>query len=102
MGLIRVLMFAMAALVAYVIYQKITGSVRRKESPEQGDQRLESLVQDPQCGIYVDSREAYKQKTNEGLLHFCGKDCAKAYLSGEKSDDKAKDKTEAKPEDTLN
>jgi YHS domain-containing protein len=37
-------------------------------------------VQDPQCGLYVDSKEAVRRKVPDGELFFCSKDCADTYF----------------------
>ena len=82
MGLIRILIFALVALLAYTVYKRITHNPRHRENPEDPDERLGRLEQDPQCGLYVDISEAVKKKGPEGDLYFCSKDCAKAYLEG--------------------
>lgn len=83
MGLIRVLMFALVAVLAYLLFRRVFGGVgggAHRESPEHGDERLGRLVQDPQCGIYVDSKEAVRRKVPDGELFFCSKDCAETYF----------------------
>jgi len=80
MGLIRFLMFAAAAILAYVIYKRmIVGPIQaRRERNE--EERLGRLVQDPNCGVYVDSADAVRRKVAGGELFFCSKACAKTYL----------------------
>jgi YHS domain-containing protein len=81
MGLIRTLLFALAALAAYLLFRRLLGGPQR---PGQGgaepDERLGRLVQDPQCGLYVDSKEAVRRKVPDGELFFCSKDCADTYF----------------------
>jgi YHS domain-containing protein len=38
------------------------------------------LVQDPQCGVYVDRAEAVQRKVPGGLLFFCSERCADDHL----------------------
>jgi len=80
MGLIRILMFALVALAAYLLFKRFLGSVQRPGGDPDADERLGRLVQDPQCGIYVDSKEAVRRKVPDGELFFCSKDCADAYI----------------------
>jgi YHS domain-containing protein len=81
MGLIRIFMFALVALAAYLLFKRV---LERPGRPTRGDsahdERLGRLVQDPHCGIYVDSKEAVRRKVPDGELFFCSKTCAEAYF----------------------
>ena len=81
MGLIRFLMFAAVALLVYVIYKRVVAAPLRARREREEDERLARLVQDPNCGVYVDSAEAVRRKVPGGELFFCSKACAKAYLA---------------------
>ena len=80
MGLIRILMFAAAALLAFVIFKRMVVGPLEARRAQQEDERLARLVQDPQCGVYVDSADAVRRKVPGGELFFCSKACAKTYL----------------------
>ena len=86
MGLIRILIFALAGLLIYSFYKKLTGSARVARSTKE-DERLGRLVQDPQCLVYVDSKEAVVRKVKGGDLFFCSKACAEEYLAANQPDD---------------
>jgi YHS domain-containing protein len=80
MGLIRLLMLALAGLLIYTTYKKLTGAVRAGRA-EKKDERLGRLVQDPQCHVYVDSKDAVQRKVKGGELFFCSEKCADEYLA---------------------
>ena len=73
-------MFVLAGLLAYLLFQRLLGRGGSGESPDQADERLDRLVQDPVCGVYVDSREAVRHKVPDGELFFCSKDCEQKFL----------------------
>lgn len=82
MGLIRILLYAAAAMLAYLLYKRITAGPggRRRENPFADDERIGRLEQDPVCGVYVDSGEALRRKDKAGEpVYFCSKECADAY-----------------------
>ena len=92
MGLIRFLVWAGAAFVAYRLLQNMFASppstLREKPKDTAGNPKpsgndsvgaATTLVQDPQCLVYVDSQQAVRLQTPQGLLFFCGQDCARAY-----------------------
>jgi YHS domain-containing protein len=81
MGLIRFLMFAGAALLAYVIYKRLIAAPIRAHREKMEDERLQRLVQDPHCGVYVDSADAVRREVPGGELFFCSKKCANAHLA---------------------
>jgi YHS domain-containing protein len=80
MGVIRILLFVLAALLAYTIFKRVISPNRPLREDYLKDDRLGRLVQDPQCGVYVDSREAVRRKVPDGELFFCSKACAETYL----------------------
>ena len=80
MGLFRFLMFGAIALVVYLIYKRVIAGPWRVHQEREEEERLGRLVQDPQCGVYVDSADAVRRKVAGGELFFCSKACAKAYL----------------------
>ena len=82
MGLIRILMFAVIAGALYALVRKLLpppGARGERTDPEAADERLGRLVQDPQCGVYVDSDEAVRMKVPGGSLFFCSSECAEAH-----------------------
>ena len=83
MGLIRLLIYALAGLLIYVTYKKIVSATREVRADKE-DERLGRLVQDPQCLVYVDSKEAVKRKVGGGELLFCSEKCADEYLAAQK------------------
>ncbi len=86
MGLIRIVMIALAGLLIYSFYKKLTGAGRNIRSAKE-DERLGRLVQDPQCLVYVDSKEAVHRKVKGGDLFFCSEACADEYLAANQPDE---------------
>ena len=84
MGLIRILIIAGIALVVVMVFRRIVAGPLRARAEREEDERLGRLVQDPQCGVYVDSREAVRRKVAGGELYFCSKACARDYLEAQK------------------
>ena len=80
MGLFRILMFAGVALLAVIIFKRVIGGPRSLREDSMEDERLGRLVQDPECGVYVDSKEAVRRKAPDGELFFCSEECAKAHF----------------------
>lgn len=80
MGFFRILMFAGAALLAMAIFRRLTGGSRGLREDVKEDERLGRLVQDPECGVYVDSKEAVRRKAPDGELFFCSEECAEAHF----------------------
>jgi YHS domain-containing protein len=80
-GLIRLLLFAAMALAAYLLVRRVLGAPSRPlRDDHMHDERLGRLVQDPNCGVYVDSKEAVRRKAPDGDLFFCSQSCADAYF----------------------
>ena len=80
MGLIRLFMIAGIAMAVILVFRRILAKPLRQQAQHDEDERLGRLVQDPQCGVYVDSREAVQRKVAGGELFFCSKSCANDYL----------------------
>ena len=91
MGFVRILVLAFLGFLAYSLFRRFLEGSRKGGNPNAGDERLGRLVQDPHCGVWVDSKEAEKREVSDGALFFCSKKCAKAYLE-EKSAEKDQDK----------
>ena len=85
MGLIRLLIYALVGLLIYVTYKKLTG-IRHVGRADKEDERLGRLVQDPQCQVYVDSKDAVKRKVKGGELFFCSEKCAEEFLAAEQKE----------------
>ena len=81
MGFFRYLLFAAAGLLAYLLFKRFVAGSMRQHAEKKEDERLERLVQDPECKVYVDSRDAVRRKVPDGELYFCSEKCAKEYMA---------------------
>ena len=83
MGLIRYLLIAAVAMLAIVIFKRVVARPLRQHLDDKEDERLGRLVQDPQCLVYVDNRDAVRRKVPGGELFFCSESCAKQYMEAQ-------------------
>ena len=79
MGLIRILVLIGLGLIAYSVYRRMVAP-HKKDRATREDERLGRLMQDPQCGVWVDGKAAIRRKVAGGELFFCSEDCADAHL----------------------
>ena len=84
MGLIRILMFALAGLLAYTLFKRLLSGSSRREVPMDDDDRIGRLVQDPQCQVYVDRGEAISRKVRGEFHYFCSRKCADEFAEAAK------------------
>ena len=75
------MMIAIVALLAVIIFRRVLGRPRSLREDSMEDERLGRLVQDPECGVYVDSKEAVRRKAPDGELFFCSEECAEAHFN---------------------
>lgn len=80
MGLIRIVIIAAIGMMAYTLYRKFISGPSRGATKPESEERLGRLVQDPQCQVYVDSKDAVRRKVKGGDLFFCSEKCADEYL----------------------
>jgi len=76
----RILMFAGVALLTVMFFKRVLGGNRASREDLMEDERLGRLVQDPQCGVYVDNKEAVRRQAPDGELFFCSDTCADAHF----------------------
>ncbi len=86
MGLIRIVIIAVIAMVVYTFYKKMIAGPGRGSAKPEADERLGRLVQDPQCQVYVDSKDAVQRKVKGGDLFFCSEKCAEEYLAEDRKE----------------
>lgn len=78
MGLIRIILFVAAGIAIYGLFRKLFPGSGREDPKE--EERLGRLVQDPNCNVYVDSKEAVRRKVPDGDLFFCSEECAEEFF----------------------
>ncbi len=80
--MIRLLIFALLAFLAYTLYNAIVRSLPgrgRGNPPQQKTDRGEAMVKDPQCGTFVPRGEALEKVVNGRNYYFCSKECRDAF-----------------------
>ncbi|MDH4224538.1 MAG: hypothetical protein OEW12_02700 [Deltaproteobacteria bacterium] len=78
MGIIRLVLIGMAVYIGYSLLRKIFAV----NGGGKVNQRINRLVQDPQCKVYVDPQYAVIKKVNRGEMFFCSEECAREFLKG--------------------
>lgn len=81
--MIRILIIVLGGLLAYSVFKRMLAWSGRAAASQE-DERLGRLLQDPQCGIYVDGQEAVRRKVKGGDLFFCSEKCAKEFMSAQR------------------
>ena len=47
---------------------------------ESGEKMVNDMAQDPQCGVYVDTKQAISARAGNEIIYFCSEECRKKYL----------------------
>jgi len=77
-------------ILIYVGYKVVTSLRRVKSRDARGRQvdsaplKGEDLVQDPLCGTYIPTSQAYIKEIEGRQQYFCSRECCEKYLSGRK------------------
>ncbi len=69
------------AALAFVLYKVLKGILRVAggQAPPRREE-VDDMIQDPQCGTYVPSREAVRRRVRGEDVYFCSEECASKYL----------------------
>ena len=85
MFLIRLIEFLPYILVfvgAYMLLRKLLAPTQRTATPSAETPRpVSQLVQDPQCGVYLDVNDAIQRTVGNGKVFFCSESCANAWAT---------------------
>jgi len=84
--MIRILVILLGCYIAWRLIRGLLRKKARTESMPEGPRgRIDDvMVKDPQCGTYVARRDGIVEKTPEGELVFCSRECREKYLAGQK------------------
>ena len=92
MGPLRILILAVLFYLGYrLIKSNFTKSGEDRKSEDQevrpGGAITDVLIEDPVCHKLVPKQQAYTLEADDGVHHFCGKECADKFTADrEKSD----------------
>jgi YHS domain-containing protein len=77
------------ALIFYLLYRLIKGFLKQgKEYQKKAeDERIDEMVQDPFCKIYIPRREAFSRNLGGKEILFCSKECADKFEFNKKIND---------------
>jgi YHS domain-containing protein len=83
--LVRVAIFAFVGLLAFLYLRRLLAKLTRREAVPPGwKSGVSQLVQDPNCGVYIDRANAVFRKVPGGFLFFCSTRCADQHLSAKR------------------
>jgi uncharacterized protein len=93
MGILSLIRIALFVLLAWWLYKGIKRFIavrvankpnpNKSLDPETG-QEIEMMVQDPQCGTYLPSKDAVWIHHHGEDLYFCSQSCRDEYLAAKK------------------
>jgi hypothetical protein len=79
--LIRLLLLLLLLLLIKRIWCSLVGAVRDDGGlPPRNEVSSQSLVYDPECGLHFPLADALTVRTDQGVCHFCSRECRDAYL----------------------
>lgn len=84
--LIRLLLLVILFLLIKRLWCSLSGCVRNEGGlPPRADHSSQLLVHDPQCGLHLPLADALTVHTDQGVRHFCSRECRDAYLNKAKN-----------------
>lgn len=78
---IRLFLYAFMIVGAYLLLKRLVGSASRPKPTVAPPRPVSQLVQDPNCGVYLDVQEAVRRTVGNGQVFFCSKTCADAWMA---------------------
>lgn len=93
MGLGGLLRWLIIGVVVWLLYRMVKRLIigpngpqaRTNLRPRGGEEVLDVMVQDPQCGTYLPQHEALRARIEGREVFFCSEACRDAYLRGDKA-----------------
>jgi YHS domain-containing protein len=82
MVLIRLLLYVFMFVGAYMLLRKLLSPAPRTAQPApEAPRPVSQLVQDPNCGVYLDVNDAIQRTVGNGKVFFCSETCANSWMS---------------------
>jgi YHS domain-containing protein len=82
MVLIRLLLYVFMFVGAYMLLRKLLSpAARTAQTATEPPRPVSQLVQDPQCGVYLDVNDAVQRTVGNGKVFFCSESCANAWMT---------------------
>jgi YHS domain-containing protein len=83
LGLIRWLPYILLFVGVFLMIRRVTAPARRaaRSAAEPAMRPVSQLVQDPNCGVYVDAQAAIRHTVGKGQVFFCSETCAEAWMA---------------------
>jgi YHS domain-containing protein len=78
--LIRIFLYVFMIVGAYMLLRKLLAPSARPKQTAEAARPVSQLVQDPNCGVYLDVQEAVRRSVGNGQVFFCSETCADAWM----------------------
>jgi YHS domain-containing protein len=78
--LFRFLFFILILWLMRRVLGSLLGLRKRTESGKNAAMPTNSMVKDPVCGMYIDSRLAIRIESRKEEFYFCSEECKSRYL----------------------
>jgi uncharacterized protein len=81
--LIRLIIIGIFVFFIFRMIRALLPSDRRSSSSafrESGEKMVSDMAQDPQCGVYVDTKQAILSRAGNETIYFCSEECRNKYL----------------------
>jgi YHS domain-containing protein len=81
-GLIRWLPYIVVFVGVFLFLRRFLAPSRRAgRRTTEPPRPVSQLVQDPNCGVYVDAQAALRRTVGNGQVFFCSEACADAWMT---------------------
>ena len=90
--LLRVVFLLLVLWLLRRFLGNLVGASKQPNAKEKVEDVPNSMVKDPVCGMYMDSRLAIRFENRKEAFYFCSEECKKKYL-----DEPTKGREEARP-----
>ena len=82
LGLIRWLPYILVFVGVFLMIRRLTAPSRQAARQAAEPARpVSQLVQDPNCGVYVDAQAAVRHTVGKGQVFFCSEACAETWMA---------------------
>jgi YHS domain-containing protein len=77
--LIRMFLYVFMIVGAYMLLRKLIAPSAQPRQKAEPTRPVSQLVQDPNCGVYLDVQDAVRRSVGNGQVFFCSETCANAW-----------------------
>ena len=75
--IIGILLFFIVRIVRALFFSHVPSSPAFRD---EGERKVNEMAQDPHCGVYVDTQQAFSARVGNEVHYFCSEECHKKYI----------------------